>query len=516
MKKNIEQVRKELEKKLASIAKEKEAVRRKLVITARELAGTAKEKEAVRRKLVVTAKKLASTAKGKEDVRRKLVITAKKLATTAKELAITAKEKEAVRRKLVVTAKKLAVYTTGLEIKDIKRTAELVERVKELELLNTTLDTSRAKERAILLSIGDGLFATDEKGNIIFINNKAEKLLGRKSDEVVGKVFSDSILMEDEKEIPVSFEDRPVTMALRTGSIRVNTISYYYVRKNKTKFPVALTVTPVILDGKIIGAIEVFRDVTQEKAIDKAKSEFISVASHQLKTPATAIKLLSERLLSGKMGKSTEKQKEYFTDIHSSNERMIDLVNALLKVSRIELGAYTIKVQYKDACAIVESVMSELKYIINKKRLKHIVTFSKKPVMLMLDEHMFRIAIGNLVTNAVQYTKELGDIRVDCRVVNKGQTIGKKLMEDAYFVVSVSDNGYGIPLVAQNKVFTKFFRADNAREKHTDGTGLGLYIVKSTLNQSGGLIWFTSRENKGSVFYMAIPMSGMRATPLKK
>ena len=134
----------------------------------------------------------------------------------------------------------------------------------------------------------------------------------------------------------------------------------------------------------------------------------------------------------------------------------------------------------------------------------------------MLDEHMFRIAINNLVTNAIQYTREGGEIEVLCKVASKGETLGKKLLEESCFVVSVTDTGYGIPSGVQSKVFTKFFRADNARETHTDGTGLGLYIVKSTLNQSGGLIWFTSRENKGSVFYMAIPMTGMRATAPKK
>ncbi len=478
----------ELKEKLAVTARGKEDVRRKLAIVAKKLAVTAREKEHVRRKLVITAKQ-------KEDARRKLAVTAKKLA---------------------ITARKLAAYTTKLEMKDIKKTAELVERVKELELLNKTIDIAMARERSMLLSIGDGLFATDEKGTIVFINKKAEKLLGIKTEEAMGKVYSEIILKENEDSTPISLHQRPIHVALVNGTMPIVTQPLYYVRKNKTRFPVAVTATPIILNERIIGAIEVFRDITQEKAIDRAKSEFISVASHQLKTPATAIKLLSERLLGGKMGKFNAKQKEYFDDIHSSNERTIELVNALLKVSRIELGAYTIKVHQKDACAIVESVLSELKYSIGKKRLKLKIRLPEHPVQLLLDEHIFRIAIGNLVTNAVQYTKEGGQIEVDCKIVKKGVVIGKILTKQEYFVVAVSDTGYGIPLSAQNKVFTKFYRADNAREKHTDGTGLGLYIVKSTLNQAGGLIWFTSRENKGSVFYVAIPMTGMIATDLKK
>ena len=474
-----------------------------------KLAAVAKEKEDVRRKLVVVAKKLAGVAQEKENVRRKLAVT-------AKELAVTAQEKEDVRRKLAGVAKKLAVYTTGLEDKVAERTAELVERVAELESLNRALDIARAKERATLLSIGDGLFATDEKGNIMFINRKAEKLLGRKSEEVMGKVFSEIVVKEDERGMPVPYAERPINIILATGTVPDVTTQYYYVRKDSTKFPVAITVTPIMLDGKIIGAIEVFRDITQEKAIDKAKSEFISVASHQLKTPATAIKLLAERLLSGKMGDFTEKQKEYFDDIHSSNERMIDLVNALLRVSRIELGAFKIAVQEKDPCAIVESILDESKYVIDKKKLNLNIINKEKSFLMMLDEHLFRMVINNLVTNAIQYTKEKGTIEVECRVAKKGQVVGKKLLEDDYFMVIVSDTGYGIPQKAQSKVFTKFFRADNARQKHTDGTGLGLYIVKSTLEYSGGLIWFTSKENKGSEFYVAIPMAGMRVAVNKE
>ena len=500
----------ELKQKLAVIAKEKEEVRRKLAIVAKELAATAKEKEEVRRKLVVTAKQLAVIAKEKEEVRRKLAIV-------AKQFAATAKEKEDVRRKLAVVAKKLALYTTGLEDIVAERTEDLVLRVKELESLNKSLDIARAKERATLLSIGDGLFATDEKGHIIFMNKKAEKLLGVKSEEVMGKVFSKTILMsyDKEKEMLVALPKRPINMALATGIIHDIKTPYFYVRKDKTRFPVALTVTPIILDKKIIGAIEVFRDITEEKAIDKAKSEFISVASHQLKTPATAIKLLAERLLSGKMGEFNDKQKEYFDDIHSSNERMIELVNALLRVSRIELGAYKIQVQEMDPCMIVADIIDELKYVIGKKQLNLSENFPKKEIKLLLDEHMFRMVINNLLTNAIQYTKTGGSIHVDCKIINKGQVLGKKLLDDNYFVVVVSDTGYGIPQKAKKKVFTKFFRADNVRQKQTDGTGLGLYIAKSTLEYSGGHMWFISQENKGSDFYVAIPLSGMKAEEVK-
>jgi len=247
------------------------------------------------------------------------------------------------------------------------------------------------------------------------------------------------------------------------------------------------------------------------QAMNLKSPEFIFLASHQLKTPPTAIKLLTERLLGDKMGTLTEKQKEYIGDIRSSNQRMIDLVNTLLNVSRIELGSFIIQVSKKDACTIVQSVLSELKFIIDKRRLKLKTIFPEKNVVLMLDEPLFHMVINNLVINAVHYTAEGGDIQVECKMMNKRQTLGGKLLEENCFVVVISDTGCGIPQRQQSKIFTKLFRADNALEKHTDGTGLGLYVVKSILDHSGGSIWFTSRENEGSTFYVAIPAVGMRA-----
>ena len=245
--------------------------------------------------------------------------------------------------------------------------------------------------------------------------------------------------------------------------------------------------------------------------VDKAKNEFISLASHQLKTPPTAIKLLTERLLDGKVGTLTEKQKEYFDDIRTSNQRMIHLTNALLSVSRLEMGGFSIQVAEKDPCAIVQNIVDELKPIISKKQLQLQLIFSDRNILLMLDETLYRIVINNIITNAINYTSEGGRVQLECKVVRRGQMVGSKFCNKDLFLVIVSDTGCGIPQNQQDKLFTKLFRADNAREKHTDGTGLGLYIVKSILDNSGGSIWFTSHEHKGSIFYVAIPMTGMKA-----
>ncbi len=401
------------------------------------------------------------------------------------------------------------------DLKDALRAARNV--LEDFNVEKAKVGLARVKEEAILLSVGDGIFATDEGGHITLMNKTAEKLLGQKSKEVVGKNFFDVILIENEKGETVPLEKRPESMALTSGTTTTTTAhttaepAYYYVRQDKTKFPVAMTVTPVILDGKIIGAMTVIRDITHEKEIDKAKSEFVSLASHQLKTPPTAIKLLTERMLSGKTGELTEKQKEYLNDIRSENQRSIELVSALLDVSRIEMGAFIVQSGEKNICTVVHGVLYELQSAFDKKRLKLEEVYPEGNTVVSIDEPLFRMVISNLVMNAMNYTDDGGTIRVECRKVDKKEALGEKFLEDSSFVVIISDTGCGIPKQQQDRLFTKFFRADNAREKHSDGTGLGLYIVKSILDNSGGSIWFTSEVNKGSTFYVAIPMTGMKA-----
>lgn len=374
---------------------------------------------------------------------------------------------------------------------------------------------AKVKDEAILASIGDAVMACDKDGLIILFNGVAERLTGFLAKEAIGYHYNNVLKFIKENDEKVIGDLIAEAMKTAQGTKMAN--HTLLIMKDGRKIPIADSASPIEnTQGEVIGCVLIFRDMSREREIDKAKSEFISLASHQLKTPSTAIKLLTERLLSGNMGILTEKQKEYFNDISSSNQRMIDMINTLLNVSRIELGAFTIEASEKDVCAIMQSIFSELKLIINNKHIKLKTIFPEKNIKLILDESLFRMVINNIIINAIHYTTEGGDILVECRVVNNGEILEGKLLEEDSFVVIISDAGYGIPKIQQDKIFTKFFRANNIKEKDTDGTGLGLYISKSILEYSGGLIWFTSRENEGSVFCVAIPITGMKVKAGKK
>lgn len=488
--------------KLKILAKEKEVARRKLVITARELAVTAREKENARRKLVVTARQLAMAAREKEKIRRKLEVTAKEKESIRRKLVVTAEEKENARRKLLITARQLAV--TAREKESTRR--KLVVTAKELKKLYETLEKKvfqrtkdlehiRSKNEAILTSIGDGLVVVDKEGKISYINKSFEEMLGWKAQEIIGKSMVEVVPREDINGIGVSFKERILTQVLAGQKFVADlTNPFYYIRKDKSRFPASSIVAPVILNKKIVGAVEVFRDITKEKEIDKAKTEFVSLASHQLRTPLSTVNWYSEMLLTGDVGEVTSEQKKYLEEIYNGNQRMIDLVNTLLDVSRIELGTFVVESKPTDIVMLAHSVIDEQKVQVAEKNIRLFSSFEHVVPLVQADPKLLRMVLQNLLSNAVKYTPDGGKIELSL-----------SLDIDKNVALKISDTGYGIPKNQQDKIFTKLFRADNVIGKDTEGTGLGLYIAKSIVEQSGGKLWFESIENKGTTFYATLP-----------
>ena len=415
----------------------------------------------------------------------------------------------------------VALFQNITDRKQIEKNLEdariaAVNVLDDLFVEKSKVETAKAKEEAILMSIGDGLITTDEKGNTIFINKAAEKLLGIKNEEISGKSFFESTTIENEEGVAVPLEKRPIHMALATGTTTTTTTTtttgptYYYVRKDKTKFPAAITVTPVILSGKVIGAIGVFHDITKEREIDHAKSEFVSLASHQLRTPLTAIGWYVEMLQSGDAGVLNDKQNKYLSEIYTGNKRMVELVNALLNVSRIELGTFVVEPEPTDVVLLARSVVNEQKSQIEAKKLKLSEKYAKDLPLFNADPKLLRMVFQNLLSNAVKYTPKGGAIEFALWMVKGGESVDVQKADEDSIAVKVTDAGYGIPKKQQNQIFTKFFRADNVRKKDTEGTGLGLYIVKAIVDHSGSKIWFESVENKGAIFYVTLPLSGMK------
>lgn len=286
-------------------------------------------------------------------------------------------------------------------------------------------------------------------------------------------------------------------------AVKGQTVSKVQLLIKNAKMPegkfITVTATPIFMNGKSFGGVAIFRDMTKEMEIDKAKTEFVSLASHQLRTPLTSVSWYAEMLLAGDTGEMSAEQKKYVDRVYHGNRRMVELVNSLLNVSRIELGLFSIDPKPTDIVALAESIISEQKPQIGARKIEFISSLDKSIPIVSMDPNLVRMIFQNLLANAVKYTPEGGKIEFTLF-----------LDEAKNVLLKVSDTGYGIPKKQQDKIFTKLFRADNVREKDTDGTGLGLYIVKSVIEHSGGGIRFESEENKGTTFYVTLPLEGMK------
>jgi len=367
----------------------------------------------------------------------------------------------------------------------------------ELKAQNRKIAEAKARNEAMIGSIGEGVVATSDKGEVIFVNEQALNILGKSLPDMMGMHLLKAILLVDEAKSQLPLEKHPMQKALLTGK-KVFASDIYFVKNDGTNFPVAVTTSPVFLQGALIGGVLVFRDITLEKQIDRMKTEFISLASHQLRTPLSAMKWFSEMLLAGDAGELSGEQKEMVNNIYLSNERMIDLVNSLLNISRIESGRIIVDPRPTSLRKVVDEVIFELTPKISKK--KHILNVETGELPeINIDPKLIRHVYMNLLTNAIKYTQEGGNISI--KIYERDQEI----------ISEIKDNGYGIPKSQYDKVFKKFFRANNIVRFETDGSGLGLYLIKAIIDASGGRIWFESEEGKGTAFYFGLPLSGSKS-----
>jgi len=382
-------------------------------------------------------------------------------------------------------------YLLGIseDITEKKERLDLIARTKELAEIT-------AKNAAILHSIGDAVFATDKEGVIVLFNKIAETTTGIESKNAIGQHYKK--IFKFVKEVDGKETDDFIAAAITENVIKRMSNHVLLVRKDGDTMPITDSASPVIdHDGKTIGCVVVYSDATLERRIDKSKTEFVSLASHQLRTPLTSINWLSEMFLNGDLGDITQKQRENLQVISKSGDRMAKLVSSLLNVSKLELGVFAINPKMIDMLEIIDDVVTETSHEASRKKISIKIESDKKIPEISADPILLKILIQNLVVNAIHYSPSGTSINLEL-FTNKNN-----------FVFICKDHGIGIPKEDHVKIFTKMFRAGNARAFRTDGNGLGLYITKLILDATGGKISFTSVVGKGSIFRFEIPLIGM-------
>lgn len=349
----------------------------------------------------------------------------------------------------------------------------------------------------VLSAIQDGIIALDSQGNITMFNSASEKLTGVTSQEAVGKpidqvikVYADETILSKDIFCPLNKADYEGAVYVKPG---VKIISL----KNKIIF--ADLISGQVKEGKSLNLsyILTLHDVTEEKNFEAMKLDFVSMAAHELRTPLTSIKGYLSVFMNENKGKFDSDQNMFLTRISISTEQLLDLVENLLNVSKIERGMFNVNLSSTNWVEVVQLTFDQFMERAKEKNLEF--TFVKPEGTLpqvMVDKLRITEVISNLFSNATAYTPPGGKIKVWVELSPDKSSI----------ITHVSDNGEGIPKEAMSHLFTKFFRVAGKLEQGSKGTGLGLYISKAITEMHHGKIWVESKIDEGSTFSFSLPI----------
>lgn len=239
--------------------------------------------------------------------------------------------------------------------------------------------------------------------------------------------------------------------------------------------------------------LELTRANEMLRELDKRKSDFLSVMAHQLRTPLAGIKWTFNILLSEDLGTLNEEQKKFLMKGYESNQRMINLIEDMLGAERIGSGRAHFDFETTGIHQVLETVMFELTpQAANRNVSIKVEGINEKLTPVVADSEKLKAVFQNLIDNAIKYTRAGGTVTVRC--TDNGE----------FFVIAIKDTGIGIPQEQQKYIFNRFYRAPNAIKEQTDGSGLGLFIVKGIVEKHGGTVWFDSEEGKGTTFYFTL------------
>lgn len=357
-------------------------------------------------------------------------------------------------------------------------------------LLNMLEDTEEARREAeegkkrtelIIKNLSDGLLVFSADLTLQVMNPYAEHLFATEQEELLQKS------LQELKRVPV-FKQLAELLEKEKDQIFRKELTI------KEQSVVEVTSTVFQLGQEEPGVMVALHDITREREIERMKTEFVSLAAHQLRTPLAAIKWSTQMLLDGDAGKLSRGQEELLQKSILSTERMIRLINDLLNVARIEEGRYLYQPTFEKIDDIVKSMVKSYQDTAKQKKIDLELKSPKlETPRVLVDEEKIRLVIQNLLENALHYTLTGGKVTAS-------------ISHDAKEVrISVADTGIGIPKKQQDRVFEKFFRATNARKVDTDGSGLGLYLVHNIVQAHGGKAWFESKEGKGTTLTFSLP-----------
>jgi PAS domain S-box-containing protein len=325
----------------------------------------------------------------------------------------------------------------------------------------------------------------DDKGTIIDSNPAGVLLLESSVDTIKEQNLFSIISTED------NGDKLSILMGKVAGGVTVNDLELPIKTEKGNKIWSLVSVTNY-QNGS--GRLAVLVDITEKKQIDTAKSEFVALATHQLRTPVSAIRWNAELLRNKLKGLDSVDWQRYLEKVERNTRRMNLLIDDFLSVSKLEMGTFATKIETITLTDFIDAILDEYSEKITEKNL--VIKKQADPTDLVLnsDPALLHIIISNLISNSVKYLRPEGELFIEY------QQLGNELK------IIIADNGIGIPQSEVERLFSKFFRASNAQSHHTEGTGLGLYVVKQSVELLGGIITVESDENMGAKFTILLPL----------
>ncbi len=366
---------------------------------------------------------------------------------------------------------------------------------RKIEELADELSRRKKQDEAILRSIGDGVFAVDKDLKIVLFNQAAEKLTGWKAQEAIGKTCREIFQFRDKNDRPIC---QQASTCLAQKCFRTERV--FSEEPLRTRRPdggevvLSETTSPIKNhQGVITGAVSVLKDVSERSRLEEMKVDFVSLVSHQLRTPISAVKGYLSSLIEGRTGELSNEQTLYLQRAYTSNERQLQIIESLLNISRIEKGKIELTPIKFSLVALAEETSTIFVKRAEERGLKLLILEPQVKIpKITADREKIREVLENLLSNAIKFTTQ-GSITVSFE-----QTKNEA-------IVAVTDTGIGIPADKIEKLFTKFYRVGQAPTTESEGTGLGLYIAKSLVELHQGKIWVESAVGQGSTFYFSLP-----------
>lgn len=370
----------------------------------------------------------------------------------------------------------------GLAFNQMTKQLDIYKQMDIEKILN-----EKSKAEAIVESISDGIIVTDMNNNIILVNEAAEKIFNIKEQDVLDRQFLEGI------NNPKIFDSIQEVLKNKNLKSSLKQIEISLASNNK-KMYCKVYVSSISKNNENIGVITLLQDITKSKEIDKMKTEFIATVSHEFKTPLTSIGMSVDLLSADKDINSNPMHKDLIRIIKEEKERMVYLIKDLLDLSKIETGKGQIKLENCKLKSILENSIEDLKNYCDEQEAEVTLENIDENLSVYADPSKISLVIKNLISNAVKYRKENVKPKILIDIIKKSNNV----------IVSVKDNGRGIPQDYLEKIFEKFIQVKVSNDGKIEGTGLGLSICKGIIKAHNGEIWVESTVDKGSTFYFSL------------